>query len=124
MYILNGKRLNLHQPFVGPDGTKYPDLFAIEWRTALGVTEDPDPVYPDPSTHSYVENADGSLVVTAHSAATLATMLAASNASFNAPIIAKLEKADLKIIRALADGDAARIATHRTAQAELRAQLK
>ena len=42
----------------------------------------------------------------------------------NAPIREKMDKADLKIIRALAEGDTARIAAHKTAQAELRATLK
>ena len=41
----------------------------------------------------------------------------------NAPILAQLAAADIRAIRALADGDSARIAAHRTAQALLRAKL-
>ena len=41
----------------------------------------------------------------------------------NAPILAALATADLKIIRSVVEGDTVRIAAHKTAQAALRAQL-
>lgn len=41
----------------------------------------------------------------------------------NVPIIAALDAADLKIIRALTEGDTERIAAHKLAQATLRSQL-
>ncbi len=44
-------------------------------------------------------------------------------AAANAPILAQMAAADLQIIRALVEGDAARIAAHKTAQALLRAEL-
>lgn len=47
-----------------------------------------------------------------------------SSAELNAPILAALAANDAKIIRALAEGDAARIAAHIATQAALRAQLK
>lgn len=49
---------------------------------------------------------------------------AALKAEANAPILAALLAADLKIIRALVEGDTARVAAHRTAQAALRAGLQ
>lgn len=47
-----------------------------------------------------------------------------SPTEINAPILAALTANDAKIIRALAEGDAARIAAHIATQAALRAQLK
>lgn len=44
--------------------------------------------------------------------------------SVNAAVYAQLAAADMKIIRALAEGDTARIAAHKAAQAELRAGLR
>ena len=41
----------------------------------------------------------------------------------NAPILATLAAADLKIIRSVVEGDTVRIAAHNTAQATLRAKL-
>lgn len=47
-----------------------------------------------------------------------------SPAELNAPILAELAANDQKIIRALAEGDTARIDAHKATQAALRAQLK
>lgn len=44
-----------------------------------------------------------------------------SDAEFNAAVDAQLMAADLKIIRALTEGDTARVAAHKAAQAALRA---
>ncbi|MBT9177368.1 MAG: hypothetical protein DDT20_01701 [Firmicutes bacterium] len=49
---------------------------------------------------------------------------AVRKAAANAIIQAQLDAADLKIIRALTEGDTVRIAAHVTAQAALRAKLK
>jgi len=64
MYIRNGKKIDIYQNAVGPDGTQYPNLLTPEWRDALGVVEVADSVKPDPRTHTYTENLDGSLTVT------------------------------------------------------------
>lgn len=64
MYLYNGKKIDINRNFTGPDSTQYPHLKPPEWRNALGVVEAPDPTYPDPLTHSYIENPDGSLTVT------------------------------------------------------------
>ena len=45
-------------------------------------------------------------------------------AKHNAPILAELDAADLKIIRARLEGDAERVAAHMAAQAERRARLR
>ncbi|SCX94509.1 hypothetical protein SAMN05216420_101409 [Nitrosospira sp. Nl5] len=47
-----------------------------------------------------------------------------SNAEFNAIVDAQLDAADLKIIRAITEGDTARIEEHKAAQAALRATRK
>lgn len=47
-----------------------------------------------------------------------------SDAEFNAVVDAQLNAADLKIIRALAEGDTARINAHKVAQVALRATRK
>ena len=44
-------------------------------------------------------------------------------AETNAPIIAEMDAADLKIIRAIAEGDIERLEAHKTSQALLRAKL-
>ena len=44
-------------------------------------------------------------------------------AELNAPVLAQLAANDLRILRAIAEGDAARIEAHNAAQAALRAQL-
>lgn len=43
---------------------------------------------------------------------------------FNAPIQAKMDKADQKVIRALVDGDTVRIDAHKVSQAALAATLR
>lgn len=48
---------------------------------------------------------------------------AEQKAAANAIIMAKLAANDLKIVRALVDGDAARISAHKDSQAALRSQL-
>lgn len=53
-----------------------------------------------------------------------ADSIASANAASNVIIHAALAAADLKIIRALSEGDTARINTHKAAQATLRAQLR
>jgi len=49
---------------------------------------------------------------------------AADKAQANEAIKSQLDAADLKIIRALTEGDQARIDAHKAAQATLRAQLR
>ena len=49
--------------------------------------------------------------------------LAETNARHNAPILAQLSAADVKIMRSVIDGDTVRINAHKLSQAALRSQL-
>ena len=62
--------------------------------------------------------------LTAEEIAALPIPVPPTKEELNAPILAALAAADLKIIRAVVDGDTVRIAAHKAAQADLRAQLK
>lgn len=57
-------------------------------------------------------------------ATAIATLLDTAKAASNAIIIAKLAAADLTIVRAIVEGDTARIAAHNESQTALRAQLQ
>ena len=68
----------------------------------------------------------GSIAITSAEADALriANIPAPTVAELNATIIAQMEAADRRIIRALVEGDTARIAAHRAAQSALRAKLE
>jgi hypothetical protein len=61
--------------------------------------------------------------LTAEEIAALPIPVPPTKADLNAPILAALAAADLKILRALVEGDTVRIAAHNTAQDALRATL-
>jgi hypothetical protein len=48
LFVLNGNRINVDAPFVGPDGTQYVNLRDPQVRQSLGITELPDPERKDP----------------------------------------------------------------------------
>lgn len=62
MFIYQGRKVNIDQP-VEYEGVRYPNLRSEETRTLLGVQELPDPIRPNPLTHSFAENFDGSLTI-------------------------------------------------------------
>lgn len=63
MFLLNGKRFNPYAPFE-VDGVQYPsNWFALASqaeRSAIGITEVPDPIRPDERFYYVQENQDGS----------------------------------------------------------------
>jgi hypothetical protein len=63
MFILNNRKVSIDAP-VTHNGVTYPNLRDPLTRTAIGVVEKPDPVYPDPDLFYWTENADGSLAIT------------------------------------------------------------
>ena len=79
----------------------------------------------------YHTTAEGNIAFTAkeelerdnEEAAHLAAQPAIEKAAANAHIIAEMDAADLKIIRAIAEGDIKRLEAHKTSQALLRAKL-
>lgn len=71
MFLLSGKSLPIDTAFTvgeGPAAIQYPAnwlrLSSPEERTALGITEVPDPVRPDDTYHWVVDNGDGTFAVT------------------------------------------------------------
>lgn len=64
MFLLNGKRLAIDTPFEH-EGVKYPAnwlrLSSLSEKTAIGITEVPDPVYPDQRYYWVTDNGDGTL---------------------------------------------------------------
>lgn len=64
MFLLNGKRLAIDTPFEH-EGVKYPAnwlrLSSQAEKTAIGITEVPDPVYPDQRYYWVTDNGDGTL---------------------------------------------------------------
>jgi hypothetical protein len=63
MFLLNNRKINIDAQLTVND-TTYPNLRDPALREALGVTEVPDPVYPDPELFYWTENEDGTLTVT------------------------------------------------------------
>ena len=81
--MLNGKKL-LDRGFEAEEVRYPPGWIALatpEEREALGITEVPDPVWPDRRYYDVVENEDGSLTVTGKP---LADVIAASHAAIDA----------------------------------------
>lgn len=62
MYLLDGLKINISLPHIGPDGTKYPNLLVPAWRETLGVVEVPDPARKDDRFYYITEEPDGSLI--------------------------------------------------------------
>lgn len=67
MFLLNGKKIH-DRGFEAGEYRCPPGWIALatpEERAAVGITEVPDPIWPDQRFYTAVENADGSLTVTA-----------------------------------------------------------
>lgn len=79
MYLLNNIKINIHAPFIGPDGTQYPPWHFSdpEARALAGVVEAPDPIYPDPELYAYTEDLDGSLTIAERTSEDIAARQAA-----------------------------------------------
>lgn len=73
MYLHNNLKFDINIQHTLGD-VQYPRGWFLDAdnRAAAGVVEVPDPVYPDPELFTYVENPDGSLMVTPRSAEEIA----------------------------------------------------
>ena len=60
MYLRNGLKISLNNS-ITKDGITYPSPINQHWFPILGISEVPDPEKPNPETHTYSENPDGSL---------------------------------------------------------------
>lgn len=64
MFLLNGKRLPIDTPFEH-EGVKYPAnwlrLSSQAEKVAIGISEVPDPVYPNQKYYWVTDNGDGTL---------------------------------------------------------------
>jgi hypothetical protein len=70
MYLYNGVKLKVPVLINGVNySLNYLDSLDTTQLTALNVTKVADPVLPDPNLFDYVENADGTLTVTAKTTA-------------------------------------------------------
>ena len=76
MFILNNRKVSIDTP-VTHNGVTYPNLRDPVTRDKLGVTEVPDPVYPDPDLFYWTENEDGTLAITPKSEEQVAQIMLA-----------------------------------------------
>lgn len=106
------------QVFAGAEG--YAEVFPTQSPNYDNMTQGAREIAPVSVAGRYEQRWE----VYALDAGTIAQKAEAARLAFNAVVHAQLAEADLKIIRALAESDTARIATHRTAQATLRAGLR
>ena len=97
MFLLNGKRINIDAQRTVGDVT-YPNLRDPSLRAALGVTEVPDPVYPNPELFYWTENEDGTLVITPKSAEQIKEQDRQKN---NAKALEYLASTDWYVIRSV-----------------------
>jgi hypothetical protein len=74
MFLINNKRVNIDAPY-NHNGVTYPNLRDPVTRDKVGVTEVPDPVYPDPDYFYWTENEDGSLNIAPKSPEQVSQML-------------------------------------------------
>ena len=63
MFQYQGKKINIDQQLTVGD-TTYPSLRDPAVREMLGITEVPDPIYPDPDLFYWSQNEDGTLNIT------------------------------------------------------------
>ena len=96
MFIIDGKKIDINNPYRAPDGTNYPNLRNPEDRAKVGVVEHPDPVYPDPEYYFITEAPDGAVTSTPRD---FATVQAARVAKVNAAAGAMLQPTDWQVIR-------------------------
>jgi hypothetical protein len=56
MFLLNGQSISIDAPYTAPNGVRYPNLRDPAIRSALGVTEAPDPEFYDQRFYWGVNN--------------------------------------------------------------------
>lgn len=93
MYQFDGLKFDINVQHT-INGVQYPRgwfLDAIN-RAALGIIVVPDPVYPNVETHTYVENADGSLTTTPRTAEDIAARAANAQANLQSSIVQQTQQ--------------------------------
>ena len=103
MFLYNGNRFNINEPFTGPDGTQYPAGWFLnpEHRTAIGIVEVTEETRPDDRFYWVTDNGDGTFTSTPKDLDNLKAMQVTKIKNQAGSILAQT---DWKVIRAYETG--------------------